>query len=1299
MNRTDLSATRSIELLKNLKKTGVECAKQEKQLTRDIDSRLYAANRKYREALDGNQAEFVIKTEETAALFKNQEEQIKGIYETRRIRVQRAYGVIWRSLPKRARDEKQRWMGDLQLRHFHEDRRLAADLESIEARHSVFFATLSEQRTILHGLNRRARRCFRGFSPLLRMLANADGKGSPDDWEDADQERLYNDLLAKIKQAGERLDSFRLLPAALFFSFAPLPLLFLLLAILWAVSFWFFSNGLVFWGITACLFALAGGAMILYRKALKTCFQPGTEAIHAIHETERLAAACNKASESKRDQECALRKEEHQRIRAGILEQWNKADSVEVEFENAARQKLKEQGTRVHARIDELLQEKIGRMASQRATQLEQIQLSSQEKKRAIEETHEMELVRIRNEESTRWNGIEEEWRSKITPVYRDIAERTQAAAVKFPAWEGRWIETWAPPADFEPCAKFGALEIESSSLDAIFPKSPRLATPEPGRVSVPVALTFPDQGSLLFETTGAAGDVIIGSLNNIILRILAGTPPGKIEFTIMDPVGLGQNFAGLMHLADYEENLINKRIWTRRDQIEERLTALCERIEKVIQMYLRNEYATITEYNEQAGSVAEKYHFLVVADFPSLFSELAAQRLQSIVTSGPRCGIFTLIHWDLSQALPAGFIPDELRKNSVNIRRERGALMIDKDLAGEGVELILDSPPEPELAMKLVHRIGKCSIGSNRVEVPFSQVAPPPEEMWRSETTDELRIAIGRAAAARLQYFAIGKGTRQHALIAGKTGSGKSTLFHVLITNLALACSPSQVEFYLIDFKKGVEFKCYAEKRLPHARVIAIESDREFALSVLQRVDAELRRRGDLFRQLGVQDIPGYKKAGGAESIPRLLLIIDEFQEFFVEDDSVAHTASMLLDRLVRQGRAFGIHVLLGSQTLGGAYTLARTTLGQMVIRIALQCNESDAYLIMDDNNSAPRLLSRPGEGIYNDAAGAFEGNSPFQVVWLPDDERDKWLDKTRQLANQHQDKSPAPIVFEGNVPADVRQNELLRTVLSTAPTGVPSAARIWLGSPNSIKGPTEVVFRRQSGSHLLIVGQREESALVMLGLSLIALAAQYPAGTARFIFLDGTNPDSPESDFVERVVAAASCEVKLARGLDVERAMDEIANDMRLRSGNERPDQTPEVFLFVHSLHKQKKLRYKDDFDFSMSSAEAAANPGAQFNDLICEGSAHGMHVLTTVDTGNNVTRFLSRKGLGEFGMRVVFQMSANDSAMLIDSPKAGELGLYRALLFSEHEGFLETFRPYAMPEPDWIQQAAAALSKRRT
>src|SRR5256712_3237236 len=244
-----------------------------------------------------------------------------------------------------------------------------------------------------------------------------------------------------------------------------------------------------------------------------------------------------------------------------------------------------------------------------------------------------------------------------------------------------------------------------------------------------------------------------------------------------------------------------------------------------------------------------------------------------------------------------------------------------------------------------------------------------------------------------------------------------------------------------------------------------------------------------------------------------------DECQEFFVEDDKISQTASLLLDRIVRQGRAFGIHVLLGSQTLGRAYPVARNTLGQMVIRIALQCNEADAYLIMDDSNPAPRLLSRPGEGIYNDTAGTLEGNSPFQVVWLPDHERDESLIKVRQRADQSGGSYPGPFVFEGNAPAEVRENLPLQKLLESQSEQSPTAARIWLGAPNSIKGPTEAVFHRQSGNNLLLIGQREEATLAIFSIGLLGLAAQYPSGAARFILCDATSPASPERDFLERI------------------------------------------------------------------------------------------------------------------------------------------------------------------------------------
>ena len=65
------------------------------------------------------------------------------------------------------------------------------------------------------------------------------------------------------------------------------------------------------------------------------------------------------------------------------------------------------------------------------------------------------------------------------------------------------------------------------------------------------------------------------------------------------------------------------------------------------------------------------------------------------------------------------------------------------------------------------------------------------------------------------------------------------------------------------------------------------------------------------------------------------------------------------------------------------------------------------------------------------------------------------------------------------------------------------------------------------------------------------------------------------------------------------------------------------------------------------------------------------------------------LDRPDGRQLGMRVLFQMSANDSASLIDSPKAGSLGLNRALFYSEHESRMEVFRPFALPGADWVAQ----------
>ena len=54
-------------------------------------------------------------------------------------------------------------------------------------------------------------------------------------------------------------------------------------------------------------------------------------------------------------------------------------------------------------------------------------------------------------------------------------------------------------------------------------------------------------------------------------------------------------------------------------------------------------------------------------------------------------------------------------------------------------------------------------------------------------------------------------------------------------------------------------------------------------------------------------------------EPLPRILLVFDEFHVLFARNDKLGLAAAELLETIIRQGRGFGIHVLLGSQSLSG--------------------------------------------------------------------------------------------------------------------------------------------------------------------------------------------------------------------------------------------------------------------------------------------------------------------------------------------------------------------------------------------
>ena len=1289
-----LTVSQTVELLDRLKRTAREFAGTEEKVTREFKSKSDTLERRFQsdiEALDARLAEDLARAE---AEFQTAKGTLQARYERRKARIAKAQHMSQRQgLQRLDRDEGQKTY-PIQKGLLDTKRNREEALKQNDAALADFHTQLAANRETFVALELSALKAMRGYGAFRRLL-----RKFPNPQPDlaGNEHQLLERLRQLHTRASEDLARFRKFLWPKFFSYFPLWLWIGLIALCAAgapAAFRYFSIGSISWPVAA-----AGGATLIvllcvgHALSRRSVVRPATSVAQSLEVARSLHNAALEKSQAHHESE-RERIELEAKNQTALLERtWQQTHQETATARASWPQALETKSKRTSQQHEQLFRSRLAALEQGHADNIAQLQSNAETRRQQLTASRQERTAKLDNEFSAQWRTLETDWKQQTKPVFHAIGDANRAADEEFLPWDSPKWHDWQPPTTFINAAKCGQLHVDLKKFCEVLPRDPRLAFPGPAAFSLPVVLRYPHQGSALFETAKSGNEAIITAINNIIFRLLAASPPGKVSLTIIDPVALGQNFAAVMHLADYEDNVINGRIWTQPTQIEERLADLNEHMEKVIQMYLRNEYETIAEYNAEAGNIAEKYHFVVVADFPANFTQTAVRRLHRIAASGARCGVYTLIHWDQRQVSPPDFFPEELRKASVVVATPGNQLELTNPAAPRAT-VVLDTPPLPDFATELLHKVGQASRGSNRVEVPFDQVAPPSAEVWSLETTGELRVPIGRSGANKLQYLAIGKGTRQHALVAGKTGSGKSTLFHVIITNLSLWCSPEQVEFYLVDFKKGVEFKGYAARRLPHARVVAIESDREFGLSVLQRVDDELKRRGDLFRKLGVQDLAGYKKTSGTEVMPRSLLLIDEFQEFFVEDDRISQAANVLLDRIVRQGRAFGIHVLLGSQTLGGAYTLARATMGQMVIRIALQCNEADAYLIMDESNAAPRLLSRPGEGIYNDMAGASEGNSPFQAVWLPDDERDACLQRVRELADAKAREFQGPIVFEGNAPADVRDNHALSELLRASTVQRAQLARMWLGAPNSIKGPTEAVFSRRSSNNLLIVGQRDEAVLAILSLGLIALAAQHPRAAARFIWLESSGSGTTERALLDRVIASAQHQVNVAGVGNAARVIVDLAGDLQKRADSDAA--APEVFVFIHGLQNFKKLRQDEDFGFSTDSGDKSENASAQFQKLITEGSSHGIHIIGSIDTYNNVNRFLGRKGLSEFEMRVLFQMSANDSASLCDDPKASILGLHRALFYNEQEGHLETFRPYALPPSDWLAEAGQQLAR---
>jgi len=213
------------------------------------------------------------------------------------------------------------------------------------------------------------------------------------------------------------------------------------------------------------------------------------------------------------------------------------------------------------------------------------------------------------------------------------------------------------------------------------------------------------------------------------------------------------------------------------------------------------------------------------------------------------------------------------------------------------------------------------------------------------------------------------------HILLGGSTGSGKSVLLKLLLMQAlkkgAIVC--------IADFKGGVDFPPIWHKQCK----MCIEE--ESTLALLTELVDELQRRKTLLAASGQPNIDRYNETTGEEDLPRYIFACDEIAEVLdktgltKEQKEIVSKIESKLSMIARQGRAFGIHLILATQR-PDANILSGQIKNNVNCRICGRADTVLSQIILDSTAAA--------EQIPKDARGRFllHDGTLFQAYWFDD-------------------------------------------------------------------------------------------------------------------------------------------------------------------------------------------------------------------------------------------------------------------------------------------------------------------------
>lgn len=603
-----------------------------------------------------------------------------------------------------------------------------------------------------------------------------------------------------------------------------------------------------------------------------------------------------------------------------------------------------------------------------------------------------------------------------------------------------------------------------------------------------PVVLPLLGQGHIVIDKD-AADDRVAGLLQAILLRNFACVP--RLQVSLVDCVTLGQTFTQCTPM-------IGGQVTGPTATDNNALAAVLDIAENHVQEAQAARHDT--------GSAASvPYHLVVIAGLPPQASHSLKARIAALAHAGPHGRTHLLIAgWQDGNSRDPAPVLDHATYVQVAANADGHTVH------GVPSPVSFDSPPPPNTTRNIYAKLAVKHQEDNRVAISTLL----PQRVWSESSVNSLSTVAGRDQRGLVELSF--DDATPHWLIGGRTGGGKTVFLLDVLYGLASRYAPRELSLYLLDFKEGVSFTEFSASRhdetwIPHVRAIGVESDREYGNAVLIELRNELNRRAKAMKRYGVTKLAELRKVNPELVLPRVLAVIDEFHVLFSGNDRLANHAAGHLEELARKGRAYGIHLILASQTISGVetlYTKNDSIFGQFPLRIALP----GAKHVLDPLNTAAESIQL-GQAVINTSGGATGFD---RLMHFPDATADPEVlgGLRRDLWQQREPTDPPPKVFTGYAQQHLEDDPSYQRLNTQTNRPTALVGRAVDVDISTVDFPMDA----SPGRHVAVLGTSDVGADVVHAAA-VSLARQHEPSQAQFLLAplvaqaDGAAEDTAET------------------------------------------------------------------------------------------------------------------------------------------------------------------------------------------